>query len=253
MKSVLIGAVALMAILFSSCNKEISPVPTTGLHKKLVKTAYSGYYKDTTTYEYDQLGRLKNVNAWEDHYSFTYNGTNIQVKDFRPKENRTVYNGAGVLDASGRIKSISGDAAFAIDHPYSNTTTFLYDAQGFLQKRTDARNNGMTYTYIYTWANGDIVKVDCLENGTLLFYNVFEYFTTADLRGIDVWKFGSETTDLAGNNSRHLLKKTSSYSGTNVFGSSMEYTYTIDGQGYPSSGKLVSSFGDVSNVVYSYK
>jgi YD repeat-containing protein len=252
MRSVLIGAIALMAILLPSCNKEVSPLPTTGLHKKLIKSAFSGYSKDTITYKYDGTERLLEVNSHSDNYSFTYIGDSVKVKDFRPDENRLVYDGTGVLDISKKIKSLSGDAVFAINSPYKNTTTFEYNGNGYLQKRTDSRSNGKVYTYNYTWIDGDISHIDCLENGTLLFYNTFEYFNTQDLRGVESYKFDSQTTDLVGDNSKHLLKKASTYLGNNTLSVSYNYTYTLDGQGYPSKATLTSSYGDVSNVVYTY-
>lgn len=254
MKSVFFSAIALMGILLSSCNKEVTtpgPVPANE-KKQLVKQISSGNYADTVNYQYDAQGRVTKVIYSEDVFTLTYNSNSFTVKDFRPVENRLVLDATATLDVSKRVVKLNGNAAYVANSPYTTEHTYTYGQSANLLEITDVRSNGVVIKNVYTWSNGDITRNDVLINGVLKYYTTYEYFNLDDITGIDLYRFNCAVTGVTGVNSKHLVKKATTSYTDNTPSFFVDYMYTLDSQGYPVKLETKNSYGDQLKFVYSY-
>ncbi|MEO6719607.1 MAG: hypothetical protein ABIN67_04535 [Ferruginibacter sp.] len=220
--------------------------------KLLVKEIFSGYYADTISFAYNAQDRLITSANKEDQYSFIYNNNTVNIKDWRPLENRDVYDLSANLNADNTISGGQGSVSYLLNSPYNTNTTFIYDNQGYLIKKTDARTNAMIAEEKYFYAHGDLIQINYYENGVLVNTFKIEYSNFLDKTNISIVKFDCLVDALFGKSSLHLISNIKVYNTENLMTTNEIFTYQLDAGGYPVSGTIDYGLGHVVNVKYSY-
>lgn len=106
------------------------------------------------TFEYDDQHRLSKVTDIEADnkrtYLYSYNGNTVTIKEL---------NKQGDLSNEKVLQLNDKGYVISATDEYDNNYKFTYDADGYLQKEEYKRNNQVQDTYIYRWANGNMVSL----------------------------------------------------------------------------------------------
>lgn len=94
--------------------------------------------EETTTYTYDELGRLISEKTPHATKTFTYNIGDLRTSFTVADDTTTYLNNTYTYDKVGRLKTVNGSGAQA---------TYAYDANGNLSSTTYNNNTTATYTY----------------------------------------------------------------------------------------------------------
>ncbi len=253
MKALLFFAAIVCLSYLSACNKDDN---NQNNGTKLLISYTSSLYLDTINYSYNSSNELIQTEDLEDRSTITINGNQLHYIEYRKTESRQVADATFTLDAAGNVVTGQGSFSYSISSPYTTQFTFTYDASGNMINRTDARSGGMTYSYDFTWSNGDMVSQIWKLNGALYATNNFIYYTDKDDKNqINGYNFLSATNSFTGNSSRHLFKNISTIfaPGTTVT-DEYGYAYTLDADGYPTTATITGiTIPSTDIAVYHYQ
>jgi len=243
-----IAACLAVSIIFFSCDKEKDDDNNQDGVVKLVSTIswdYGGYVW-SEKYEYDEQSRITKITTYDDGdvsriFTLAYNN----VGDLISKK----------IQQSGypdwiETYSKSGNKITIIDEGEYNYTIDL-NAQGLPIKAT-TENNSNLHMITLTWQNGNITKVEQVEEGEGYTFSHVNNFTYDDKKGVfsncntPKWYFvHTWGLELFGTDNNHTK-----ISGIEGGMGNVTYAYTYDNDGYPTKAKVVESYEDEGNDEY---
>jgi len=244
----------LFIISFPACNKDDDNNPNPTL--KLLDYYTLTNYPDTVSFEYNSSGQLNREESTEEIHTLTINGNQLHYTEYRKDETRTVADATFTLNAAGNIASGHGDFSYNQAGIYSADFTFTYDNAGNLIKRTDARNNGMTYSYDYVWTNGDITSIRWNLNDTLYLTISLSYdLNLEDKLQLDENTFFMAMNDFVGNHNKHLRTHSNTvFAPGSIIEQRYDFGFTVDSDGFPLIQTVTSLDNPYSDVLhYFYK
>jgi hypothetical protein len=223
-----------MVIIAVACKKQTVITPPTAVTKKLQKMVWTTSYPLTQNYSYDAQGRLT---KYQDEYviiTYVFGTNTVAIKEFRVSENRFVADVTGITDNAGRATSLTGSYSYNINQPYTEQTTFTYDAGGYLKQFVRTKAN-ISLTYDYTVTNGDYTKLVYQSTNAGGYTQITDFHTDKpSISGVETIPIGPGFHNgLYGKVNTHLIKfqqLTQSGSPTPSWG--YNYAYTLDGNGY---------------------
>lgn len=262
MKKIFVLATALFLCCTAfAAGKGVSVAATNVFSDKFLGTMSDGYEVSTLTYNsQSQLVSVKSVDgSWVETTTFDYtggtmNGTAYDVKMVcsSPEETMTLYITVGDNLFATYVYQ---ETVSEYDGNSTETWRFEYNSDGQLVKmiRSEGNNEVTTITYI----NGDIVKVDVVDDDQGDYSTNISYTNAVnnvsgimlfDMNfGIDMDEMGiAYFAGLLGKPTKQLPVSRSRGDGDNE-----SFTWTIDNNGYPSS--LVDNYdGDVETLAFTW-
>ncbi|MCC6411093.1 MAG: DUF4595 domain-containing protein [Saprospiraceae bacterium] len=253
MKNILLAAMLLS--LFAACKKDKDDdfTPQNPPVYKIVGFTYDNPDVDAETISYDAQGRVVKVEDKSERITVEYNGNNVKVKEWRKDENREVYNVSGVLNAQGRLTSIAGTSSYSSPEALQTIlTSYEYNADGFVTKRIDNRDNGThIYEYRYAYTSGNLTERKVYKNGVLEYYAQWTYGNDDDPIDVNFEYFNCANT-FTGKHNAKLPVKYTSFNSNGTVNWWVDFVYTFDQYGYPKTCKNAYSNGDKLTVTYKY-
>ncbi len=244
---------AMLFLLYSlpSCNKDDNNNPNA---IKELAFSTSSKNSDTTSYAYNSTGQLIKFEDKEDRDSVGINGNQLHYTEYRKTESRTTADATFNLNAQGNVISGHGNFSYSIAAPYTTDFTFTYDSAGHMTNRTDARNDGMTYSYDFIWTNEDMTSIIWKLNGNLYLTVAMDYdLNLLDKMGIGGAQFTMPMNSFIGITNQHLEKHqyTIFAPGPNIQ-DEYNYIYALDGDGYPSTLMITGIGNPFSDLITYY-
>ena len=247
-------AVLIFLAGFIACKKENTVDITPASAKKLQKIIWDQAYANTVNFTYDAENRLTKA---EDDYvinSYVYTGSSVAIKEFRKSENRFVSDIAGTLDNAGRMISNTGNYSYNINTPYTEQTSFTYDANGYLIQ-IKRGSGSLLKSYDFTVTDGDYTKLIYTTVASGGYTKITDYYTDKN----DVTALGSVPLGYAtyhfglfGKPGKHLLKyEQSTQSTASVPSWTRTLTYTQDNNGYIQKADHTGTW--ISTGIYTYQ
>lgn len=240
---VFVGYIACKTIKSSNGN----PVIT----KKLMRWENTSDPAATTTLLKDAQGRITNVETVLETDAFTFKKDSVELSEYLKAENRTVYTFKGKVDSTGKLTT--GMAIVAYDSLSTDTVEhrFEYNAAGYLVKEYRNYGAGKLYTIQYEYKEGDAVKIETWYNKELFNTKELEYYNyRMNETGLEDFKFRKNMNQLAGNTSRHLVRKITSTGRHGKLNYTFNYEYETNEEGL--LFKLISKKGKKVNAVTTY-
>lgn len=245
MKNITIFGLSLL-VLLSACKKDNDPVIETS--KKLVKMTNATKESDFTVIEYDAQGRVTKSADESDEVTITYNGNEVKIKEWRTTENREVFSFTGKLNEKGNLTEGTAISQYNQSSVEGLTFKFEYNNDGYMTKKTRTSSNGDVYVYEYTYSKGNMTAYKVYRNGTFDWGGAWEYSDTpADKSNLN-WEQFNCANKFTGKTNKLLPSK---YTGST--GWYVNFTYTVDGNGYPSSVTSTYDDGDVYKFLYTFE
>lgn len=143
-------------------------------------------------------------------------------------------------DAYNRIVKLE---KFKQDIPES-TIEFTYNVSGYLSKRK-VNNEDLVQEFIYSYDEGNLVKIEEYVNAALTSIILFEYYNNRfNAVAIDLFDFkqiGFVTDAQFGDQSKNLVKSLKTISADGQTGFSLQYFYRTDANGYIKSMDIESN------------
>ncbi len=256
---------AVLTILFFavSCKKQsVDPAATpVAATKKLQTLIWAAGYQSPQYFTYDTQGRLVKEDDNYQTEGYEYTGNTVHITDYNKSKARIVSDITGTTDNAGRMISFTLNNTYTLNSPYTQQAVLTYDANGYLTQIKFTRlyqGNTEILTYDFTVIDGDYTKLlgTYIINGQFgsSFTEIFEYYTDKnDPTGIDTYPIVYETfgynNGLFGKTNKHLIKHVQNgvVNPTWV----MDYTYTLDSNGYPQTHNLTGTWN--SSATYSFQ
>lgn len=253
MKSALLIAGVIAIALNTGCKKNETD-PNDGGTTKLLQKYTSTQYHDTISFGYNTIGQMIRSEGSEDRSTFEFTGNQLTYKEFRKTENRTTATATFNVNAQGNVVSGQGTFSYNLNAPYTAQFTFEYDGSGNLIKRTDARSDGNTWSYEFTWTNGDITTIKWINNGALYLTQTIAYYTDKeDKNKVDWDKFLSGTNSFFGNSNSHLRKHQQVvFAPGSTVTQEYSYDYTLGADGYPTMSEVTGITTPGTDVITYY-
>lgn len=234
-------------LLFVVSCKKTSPIPAptpNPVSKKLQKITWSGSFVSTQDYTYDTQGRLIKYEDEDRTNTYAYTANTVAIKEFRKSENRFISDITGTIDNAGRATNLTGTYSNNINSPYTEQTSFSYDANGYLTQFTRTAGN-IVQTYAFTITDGDYTKLIYQNSGGGGFTQVTDFYTDKNnLSGIGSIPIspGNNHNGLFGKINKHL-KKYEQLTQLNAPSPSwtQNYTYVLDPNGYIQTAGLTGT------------
>jgi YD repeat-containing protein len=248
MKKATIFSLSLL-LLLNACKKDDGNDDTlAAAPKKLVKMSYENNVSAPSTIEYDAQGRVVRFDDGEDVTTFTYNGNEVKIKEFRTSENREVFSFTGQLNAKGYLVQGTAISQYNQSSVEGQTFTFEYDNNGYMTKKTRTGSGGNVYVYEYTYSKGNMIGFKVYLNGVFSYGGNWEYADNkADKSKLNWEQFNGPNT-FTGKTNQLLPTKYTASSGWFV-----NMSYMVDNQGYATTNTLTFSNGDVSKVYFDFE
>ncbi len=243
----------LLLLALVSCNKDDNNNPA---HKKVLDYIENAISGDRTFFTFNESGQIIRETEGDDVTTYTANGNQLDLSQFRNSENRVVADISYNLNADGNIISGTGDFTYPSSDPYAAAYTVEYNTDGFMTRRTNIQTDGEFWTYKYYWSNGDLTKMEWFSHDTLYLTIQFEYSKPLeDKLQIDVYKILRPTTSWTGKSSKHLPNHSF---GIFAPGSHISYDYSylyhLDADGYITSYLTHDAMGGLADsTVYHYQ
>ncbi len=236
-----------------ACNKDDGNNPA---HKKVLDYTENAISGDRTFYTFNASGQIIHETESDDVTSYTTNGSQLHISQFRNSVNRVVADISYNLNADGNIISGTGDFTYPSANPYSAAYTVEYNTDGFMTRRTNTQTDGELLTYKYYWSNGDLIKMEWFDHDTLYQTIQFEYSKQLeDKLQIDFFKLLRPTTSWTGHSSKHLPNHLFGIfaPGTQI-SYDLSYLYHLDADGYITSYVTHDAMGALADTtVYHYQ
>jgi hypothetical protein len=232
MRSYFFPAILLFISAFLACNKDDN---NNSNQLKLLDYTTSDYYPDTSFYRYNNNNQIIGFEAYGDSSYITINGNQLHFTEYRKTESRTTAFATFTLNAEGNVISGLGSFSYDLSSPYTAIFSFTYDAEGHMTNKTEARSDGMTYSYDFGWTNGDLTTITWNFNGNLYLTNYLSYdVNSGNKLKIDNATFFIPVNDFTGKGSAHLIKgEYSIFAPGTTIDNMLDFTYTLDADGYP--------------------
>lgn len=248
----LIAGVAVLSLTgYVACMRmkvqRVNPV----IKKNLVKWESMGDSASSTRLVKDQQGRITSMENDVEVNSFHFLTDSVLLTEYSKAENRVVYAFKGRRDHAGKLISGMAVAAYAAYDPDTVLHRFEYNAGGYLVKEFRDYGKDGTYIIVYEYEGDDVIKISTWYNNELYNTKELQYYTGKDnLTGLEDFKFRKNINNLAGNTSRHLVKKITSVARNGKLNYSFDYEYETDEEGLPV--KLIAKKGKKVNAVTTY-
>lgn len=251
MKWLLIAGVAVLSLTgYMACSfvkvQHANPV----IKRNLVKWE-STDAASSTRLEKDLQGRITSMENNAEVTAFKFWADSMLLTEYSKAENRVVYEFKGRLDHTGKLVSGLAIASYSSWKPDTVSHRFKYNVAGYLVKEFRDYGKAGTYTIVYEYEEGDAVRIYTWFNNDLYNTKELEYYRKKDnLTGLEDFKFRRNINNLAGNISRHLVKKITSLARNGKLNYSFNYEYETDEEGLPL--KLITKKGKKVNSVTTY-
>jgi len=256
MKAYLFSTCLTVLFFLTACNKDDDNHNPVGITKFLSHYTTT-LFPDTVNIDYNSQDQIIHTESSEDRTTIDISGSQLHYVDFRKTENREVANATFTMNGGGNVISGQGSFSYVANAPYTSQFTFTYDGQGNLIKRIDARSNGITWTYEYTWTNGDLTKVKWINGDFLYLTQFIEYDTNKeDKNKLDGYKFLTITNSFFGNSSQHLRKRIyDNFDPGSTIVHEYAFSYILDTDGYPVTETIrgISNQNDTDILNYHYQ
>lgn len=253
MKPLFFLTAILLISSFPACNKDDNNNPN---GTKLLDNYTQELYPDTISFDYNADNQIIKEEDNEEINTIVRNGNELHYTEYRKTESRTTADATFTLNAAGNIVSGHGDFSYSPTSPYASDFTFAYDNAGHMTNRTDARDNGMTYSYDFGWTNGDITTVAWNLNGNLYLTITTSYdLNKTDKLKIDGNQFLMQMNSFVGNHNQHLPMHSFTVfaPGTTVV-QQYDFAFSLDADGYPETQTVTGLDNPYSDVLhYHYK
>jgi hypothetical protein len=252
MKWLLIACVTVLSIVgYMACMRmkveRVNPV----IKKSLVKWESMGDSTSATRLVKDSLGRITSLENELELNSFRFSTDSILLTEYAKAEKRIVYTFAGKLDKTGKLTGGIAVVAYGFNNPDTVLHRFEYDEEGYLVKEYRDYGKAGAYLMVYTYENGDAIRISTWYNNELYNTKELEYYRERDnLTGLESFKFRNNINRLAGKTSRHLVKKIRSIAGNGKLNYAFDYEYETDEIGLPL--KLIAKKGKKVSAVTAY-
>ncbi|HLP95913.1 MAG TPA: DUF4595 domain-containing protein [Saprospiraceae bacterium] len=244
MKNITIFGLSLL-VLLSACKKDDPVIETS---KKLVKMTNANKASDFIAIEYDAQGRVTKSADESDEVTITYNGNEVKIKEWRTTENREVFSFTGKLNEKGYVTQGIAVSQYNQSSVTGQTFTFEYNNDGYMTKKTRTDSNGDVYVYEYTYSKGNMTAYKVYRNGVFDWGGTWEYSDTpADKSNLN-WEQFNGPNKFTGKTNKLLPSK---YTGST--GWYVNFSYTLDNQGYPTSVTSTYDDGDVYKFLYTFE
>ena len=248
----LIAGVAVLSIMgYVACVRmkaqRVNPV----IRKNLVKWESTGDSASSTRLVKDRQGRITSMENDMEINNFHFTPDSVLLTEYSKTENRVVYAFKGRRDHTGKLISGMAVAAYAVDDTDTVLHRFEYNDGGYLVKEFRDYGKDGTYIIVYEYEGGDVIRISTWYNNELYNTKEMQYYTEKDnLTGLEDFKFRKNINNLAGNTSRHLVKKITSMARNGKLNYSFDYEYETDEEGLPV--KLIAKKGKKVNTVTTY-
>lgn len=247
----LISLILLLPLV--SCNKDDDNNPA---HKKVLDYIENGISGDREYFTFNNSGQIIRETEGDDVTTYTVNGNQLHISQFRNSENRVVADIAYNLNAEGNIISGTGDFTYPSSPAYAAAYTVEYNTDGFMTRRTSIQTDGEDWEYKYYWSNGDLTEMEWFNHDTLYLTIQLEYPKQfEDKLQLDYYKLLRPTTSWTGKSSKHLPNHVF---GIFAPGSQItydnSYLYHLDADGYITSYVAHDQMGGVlDTTAYHYQ
>jgi hypothetical protein len=217
-----------IAIVFASCSKEKSPVPSAPKEKKFVERNNLNTPSDWTKYHYDASGRLVKEETDSRFTTYQYQSSKVVISDFFQSNGQLSGKQDLILDASGRCVSRyyiqpSGDTLM-IDQ-------IQYNATGFLTKIETQYKTGEHWKSTYVIEGGNVVEDVTYRNGILNDSTRYYYSGVVTKSGFNSIT-DSPVGKLYGERSKNVLNSFKRYDISGQLTYSRENVIEVDADGY---------------------
>ena len=220
----------ILPLLFLACKKDDATDPSENAQKLLLQIDYDNSAYSPEYYAYDAQGRMTEYRTQYEKITMSYQNNEVKIISVELPGNRERLNVVGKLDAQGRITEAEGKSNY--NAPKTVKTTFEYNADGYLTREYEVRNNGAETTEsLYTYENGNLVKTIRKYNNQPSIEYRFQYGSLPNKINVN-YTYDTPNT-FTGKLSRNLYTRFSVYKD----GKEDRYSdrvYTMDGD-YPKS------------------
>jgi YD repeat-containing protein len=234
-------------ILLSSCSKKDSLPADNG--KRLVKTTLD--IGNNTEYAYDEKGRVIKMLSGDQEVTYAYNGNTILEKQKFVSLGVIYTEITWTLNGKGQAVSGTGSYTMPGQQQQNITVTGAFDDAGYLI-RIDIAIGNNTGINEYLYSNGDMVEIKRFNNNSFSGKTKFYYpGQVANKIGMGTGEFqfmpGATTFGKPG---AHLPEKVEDINSSGAVIHTLNYTYTLDAQGYPAQKKITGSSNNTQFYYY---
>jgi hypothetical protein len=229
MKRIIYFLFAATTILSSCSKKDNLPAPG---EKKLVKQWLD--IGNNTIYEYDAKGQVTKMTSGDQEVTFEYSANSLRQKMRILSINLLTADITWTLNAKGLATSGAGTFNEPGQPAANITFTFTYNDDGYLVKHHATFGN-VSSAAEYYYTGGDIIELKRFYNNNFSGKTKYYYpgkiankikIGVGDQQGVPGIKaFGKVNA--------HLVEKLEDIDKTGAVFNTLNYQYTLDGQGFP--------------------
>jgi hypothetical protein len=258
MKQYVVIFFAFSTFLTACSKKDNTPAPPPTASKPMLhQIAVEGSAEEKTTYQYYDDETFKEVRFRDVKQTYSYNTNTIEIKKYYDGIVAPVATYFGQRNAKGALTYLNGVETSG-GSTESHSYTLSYDDKNQLTKivfvRKLGNNTTMTYTYHYTWENGNRVKTEFLQDGQLKYTVHYTYAAFANQLPLNYFEFMSEGDDkLLGAVNKNLVATIQRKGPSGHVVSDVNFTWTLNTLGYPVKRQTVQTGWGSYNILYTYK